>query len=232
MYMKQLKAHTKDNGRSWDVCSHSTVSLQFFIICLLSLCLTYPVSHFLISPFSDPIPQPPTQTHIHTRTEACTGSVRWSYACPNGVPITSPEIRQHDLFSVLQGDHSHFSFASRGIFHWKTNRFSSVLFGSFLMILGWKAGLILNPLEGTSGEFTSFCPCHLGACLRGCPQLAWRMPREGGGGDGNLITVCARGWERRRLGVEPGTCCGDSSRSKVGKAADGDLPLRTITEDI
>lgn len=64
--MRQLKAHTKDNGRSWDVCSHSTVSLQFFIICLLSLCLTYPVSHFLISPFSGPIPQPPTQTHIHT----------------------------------------------------------------------------------------------------------------------------------------------------------------------
>lgn len=54
----------------------------------------------------------------------------------------------------------------------------------------------------------------------------------GGGGDGNLITARARARERRRLGVGPGTCRGDSSRSKVGKAADGDLRLYTIIEDI
>ena len=52
-------------------------------------------------------------------------------------------------------------------------------------------------------------------------------------GDGNLATVCgACGSEQRRLGGGPGSRCGDSSRSKVGKAADGDLPLYTITADI
>ena len=42
----------------------------------------------------------------------------------------------------------------------------------------------------------------------------------------------ARGSEQRGLGVGPGSRCGDSSQSKVGKAADGDLPLYAITADI
>lgn len=38
------------------------------------------------------------------------------------------------------------------------------------------------------------------------------------------LTVCACGSERRRLGVGPDTEAGDSSPSKVGEAAYGDLP--------
>lgn len=168
---------------------------------------------------------PPTSTHTHIYIY--TGLVRWKYVCPDGVPVTSPEIQQGD-FSQFSRKPAPMSVLLLRLFPLEKDRF---LFCFILFYFIFSCGE------------ASFAPWWKG---RASPEVTWRndrwvymtlslSPRSEPEGMPWIGTVNAtRGGNRIRTWVwirkeqlldPPGTPGVDSSSSTVGKAADGDLPL-------
>lgn len=101
----------------------------------------------------------PHPQHAHTHTHIYTGLVRWKYVCPDGVPVTSPEIQQCDFSQFSRKPASVFVLLLR-LFPLEKDRFLYCFVYFFfpveklLLLLGGKAGPVLKSCEGMTGEFT------------------------------------------------------------------------------